>query len=351
MSKQYIIPIFVPHLGCPNDCTFCNQKSISGQMKQITEEDVDKTIQEFLKNFKEKDTYKEIAFFGGSFTGIDVKTQERLLRLAYKYVKNKKVDSIRVSTRPDYIDKEKLKLLKKYGVKTIELGVQSTNDYILKRCKRGHTHKDVVKASKLIRRNHFKLGHQMMIGLPESTWLDELNTARDLIKLKPKMVRLYPVLVIKNTELGREYLKKEYEPITLTQAVERCKELSNYFESKKVKVIRVGLQNTDIISNPKNIQSEVVAGPYHEAFGQLVDDSIWYDKILEAIKKINTKVAEIEIEVNPQDANNVIGHKKENLGKMKDLYEVEIKVKQNLNVKPGKFNLKILKTYKDFLDD
>lgn len=191
----------------------------------------------------------------------------------------------------------------------------------------------------------------MMIGLPESTWLDELNTARDLIKLKPKMVRLYPVLVIKNTELAREYLKKEYEPITLTQAVERCKELSNYFESKKVKVIRVGLQNTDIISNPKNIQSEVVAGPYHEAFGQLVDDSIWYDKILEAIKKINTKVAEIEIEVNPQDANNVIGHKKENLGKMKDLYEVEIKVKQNLNVKPGKFNLKILKTYKDFLDD
>ena len=351
MSKQYIIPIFVPHLGCPNDCTFCNQKSISGQMKQITEEDVDKTIQEFLKNFKEKDTYKEIAFFGGSFTGIDVKTQERLLRLAYKYVKNKKVDSIRVSTRPDYIDKEKLKLLKKYGVKTIELGVQSTNDYILKRCKRGHTHKDVVKASKLIIRNHFKLVNQMMIGIPESTWLDELNTARDLIKLKPKMVRLYPVLVIKNTELAREYLKKEYEPITLTQAVERCKELSNYFESKKVKVIRVGLQNTDIISNPKNIQSEVVAGPYHEAFGQLVDDSIWYDKILEAIKKINTKVAEIEIEVNPQDANNVIGHKKENLGKMKDLYEVEIKVKQNLNVKPGKFNLKILKTYKDFLDD
>lgn len=351
MSKQYIIPIFVPHLGCPNDCTFCNQKSISGQMKQITEEEVNETIEKFLKNFKEKDIYKEIAFFGGSFTGIDTKLQEKLLRIAYRYVKSGKVDGIRVSTRPDYIDKEKLKLLKKYGVKTIELGVQSTNDYILKKCKRGHTYKDVVKASKLIRRNHFKLGHQMMIGLPESTWLDELNTARDLVKLKPKMVRLYPVLVIKNTELAREYLKQEYEPITLIQAVERCKELSNYFEKKKVKVIRVGLQNTDIISNPKNIQSEVVAGPYHEAFGQLVDDSIWYDKILEAIKKINTKVAEIEIEVNPSDANNIIGHKKENLAKMKELYEVDIRVKQNLSVKPGKFNLKILKTYKDFLDD
>lgn len=351
MPKQYIIPIFVPHLGCPNDCTFCNQKSISGQMKQITEEEVDKTIKEYLNNFKEKDTYTEIAFFGGSFTGIDVKTQERLLRLAYKYVKNKEVDSIRVSTRPDYIDKEKLKLLKKYGVKTIELGVQSANDYILKRCKRGHTYKDVVKASKLIRRNGFKLGHQMMIGLPDSTWLDELNTARSLAKLKPKMIRLYPVLVIKKTELEREYRNNEYEPITLDQAVERCKELCYFFEKKKIKVIRVGLQNTDIISNPKNIQSEVVAGPYHEAFGQLVDDSIWYDKILNAIKKINTKVAEIEIEINPADANNVIGHKKENLAKMKELYEVEIKVKQNLSVKPGKFNLTILKTYKDFLDD
>lgn len=121
MSKQYIIPIFVPHLGCPNDCTFCNQKSISGQAKQITEEDVDKTIKEFLKSFKEKDIDREIAFFGGSFTGIDAKLQERLLRIAYRYVKNKEVNSIRVSTRPDYIDKEKLKLLKKYGVKTIEL--------------------------------------------------------------------------------------------------------------------------------------------------------------------------------------------------------------------------------------
>lgn len=351
MSKQYIIPIFVPHLGCPNDCTFCNQKSISGQAKQITEEEVDKTIREFLENFRDRNSYKEIAFFGGSFTGIDVKLQEKLLRIAHRYVKNKKVDSIRVSTRPDYIDKEKLKLLKKYGVKTIELGVQSTNDYILKRCKRGHTFEDVKKASKLIRRNRLILGHQMMIGLPDSTWIDELNTAKDLAKLKPKMIRLYPVLVIKNTELAREYLKKEYEPITLNQAIERCKELSNFFEKKKIKVIRIGLQNTDIISNPKNIQSEVVAGPYHEAFGQLVDDSIWYDKILEAIKKINTKVAEIEIEINPQDVNNVIGHKKENLEKMKELYEVEIRVKQNLNIKQGKFNLKILKTYKDFLDD
>ena len=351
MSKQYIIPIFVPHLGCPNDCIFCNQKSISGQMKQVTEEEVEKTIQEFLNSFKDENLYTEIAFFGGSFTGIDIELQEKLLKIAYKYVKEKKVDGIRVSTRPDYIDKNELKLLKKYGVKTIELGVQSANDYILKKAKRGHTFEDVKKASKLIRRHGFTLGHQMMVGLPDSTWIDEMNTAKELAKLKPKIIRIYPVLVIKRTELETEFAKGEYHPITLEQAVERCKELYYFFDKKKITVIRMGLQNTDIISNPENVSSEVVAGPYHEAFGQLVEDSIWYDKILNAIKKVNTKVAEIEIEVNPENINNVIGHKKENIKKLKELYEVEVRPKQNFNIKPGDFKVNIIKTYKEFLDD
>lgn len=351
MSKQYIIPIFVPHLGCPNDCIFCNQKSISGQMKQVTEEEVEKTIQEFLNSFKDENLYTEIAFFGGSFTGIDIELQEKLLKIAYKYVKEKRVDGIRVSTRPDYIDKNELKLLKKYGVKTIELGVQSANDYILKRAKRGHTFEDVKKASKLIRRHGFTLGHQMMVGLPDSTWIDEMNTAKELAKLKPKIIRIYPVLVIKRTELETEFAKGEYHPITLEQAVERCKELYYFFDKKKITVIRMGLQNTDIISNPENVSSEVVAGPYHEAFGQLVEDSIWYDKILNAIKKVNTKVAEIEIEVNPENINNVIGHKKENIQKLKELYEVEVRPKQNFNIKPGDFKVNIIKTYKEFLDD
>ena len=351
MSKQYIIPIFVPHLGCPNDCIFCNQKSISGQMKQVTEEEVEKTIQEFLNSFKDENLYTEIAFFGGSFTGIDIELQEKLLKIAYKYVKEKKVDGIRVSTRPDYIDKNELKLLKKYGVKTIELGVQSANDYILKRAKRGHTFEDVKKASKLIRRHGFTLGHQMMVGLPDSTWIDEMNTAKELAKLKPKIIRIYPVLVIKRTELETEFAKGEYHPITLEQAVERCKELYYFFDKKKITVIRMGLQNTDIISNPENVSSEVVAGPYHEAFGQLVEDSIWYDKILNAIKKVNTKVAEIEIEINPENINNVIGHKKENIQKLKELYEVEVRPKQNFNIKPGDFKVNIIKTYKEFLDD
>lgn len=351
MSRQYIIPIFVPHKGCPNDCIFCNQKSISGQIKTLSREEIINTIETFLNSFKQPEKRIEIAFFGGSFTGIEMQEQEELLKIAYEYIKTGKVDSIRVSTRPDYINKERLLLLKKYGVKTIELGVQSTNDYILKKCKRGHTFEDVKKASRLIRRMGFTLGHQMMIGLPESNRLDEIRTAKDLAKLKPKIIRLYPVLVIKNTELEKEYYNKKYEPISLTQAIETCKELFYYFNAKKITVIRMGLQNTDIISNPENIESEVVAGPYHEAFGQLVEDSIWYDIIVGKIKKFNTKILEIEIEANSENINNIIGHKKENIKKIKETYDVNIKVKQNDNLKPGKFNITVLRTYKDFLDE
>ena len=351
MKKQYIIPIFVPHLGCPNACTFCNQRKISGQTKPITENDVRDIIEDYLKHFKEKNSYKEVAFFGGSFTGIDVELQEKLLAVAYEYVKDKKIDGIRISTRPDYIDKTILKRLKKYKVKTIELGVQSTNDYILQRCKRGHTYKDIVKASKMIKWHGFTLGHQMMVGLPESTELDEINTARELIKLKPKMMRIYPVLVIKDTELEKEYKEGKYEPLTLNQAVERCKELCYILGKKKIKIIRIGLQNTDTIASPDVIGSEVVAGPYHETFRQLVESSIYYDTIVDKIKQFNTKVKEVTITVNPQNVNNVVGYKRENITKLKEMYDVDVIVKQDIKCTPEKIEVTISKNYPDFIDD
>lgn len=259
MKKQYIIPVFVPHLGCPNDCVFCNQKSISGQKKNITKGEAKKIIDEYLKNIKDKDAQIEIAFYGGSFTAIEKEKQEELLSLAHEYIENGQAESIRISTRPDYINKEILKRLKKYKVKTIELGVQSANDYILNKANRGHTFEDVKKASKMIRWNGFKLGHQMMVGLPESTRIDEINTAKALIKLKPKMVRIYPVLVVKGTKLEEQYKNGKYEPLTVVQAVEICKDLVRMFADKNIEIIRVGLQNTDEISEPENNQSEVVA--------------------------------------------------------------------------------------------
>ena len=345
MKRQYIIPVFVPHLGCPNDCIFCNQKSISGQKKSVTKEETKKIIDNYLKSIKDEDPQIEIAFFGGSFTAIEKEKQEELLQVAYEYIKEGKVESIRISTRPDCIDKETLKRLKKYKVKTIELGVQSANDYILKRANRGHTFEDVKKASRMIRWNGFKLGHQMMVGLPESTRIDEINTAKSLVKLKPKMIRIYPVLVVKNTKLEEEYKNGMYEPLTVVQAVEVCKDIIRIFDKKKIDIIRIGLQNTDEISEPGSKNSEVVAGPYHPAFRQLVESAMWYDAIVAKIKKLNAKVKEVEVSVNPIDSNNVIGHKKENVKKLKDTYDVDLILKQDENIKQGKSKIEITKTY------
>jgi histone acetyltransferase (RNA polymerase elongator complex component) len=320
-------------------------------MRQVTENDVRDTIEYYLSNFKDKDTYKEVAFFGGSFTGIDVELQDKLLATAYEYIKEKKINGIRISTRPDYIDKPTLKRLKKYKVKTIELGVQSSNDYVLKKARRGHTFEDVKKASKLIRRYGFTLGHQMMVGMQDSSELDDLQTAKDLAKLKPKIVRIYPVLVIKGTELEREMNEGKYEPLEVDKAVERCKEITYFFNSKKIKVIRIGLQTTDTICSSDKEGSEVVAGPYHEAFRQLVESSIYYDIIVDRIKAINQNVREVEIRINPQDVNNVVGYKRENITKLKEMYDVDVKLVQDIKYPPSKIEVKPLRKFKEFQDD
>ncbi len=351
MKKEYIIPIFVPHLGCPHQCTFCNQKEISGQTKQVTANDVKETIEYYLKNFKDDSKYVEVAFYGGSFTAIDEGKQNELLEAANEFIKQGRVNSIRLSTRPDYIDKSILKRLKKYNVKTIELGVQSANDYILAKCQRGHTFEDVKKASKLIRLYGFTLGHQMMIGLPESTKLDEINTAKALIKLKPKIVRIYPVLVIKNTPLAKEYEQGEYIPLTVEQAVDRAKDIMQLFNNAKIEVIRIGLQNTEEITDPSEESSQVIAGPYHPAFRQLVESGMWYDEIVQKIKKFNIKVMQVTIKANPENVNNIIGHKKENVLKLKEFYDVDVAVKPDEHIKKGKFEVEIDKTYEDILEE
>ena len=345
MKKQYIIPIFVPHLGCPNDCVFCNQQSISGQKKPMTVKEAQKTIEMYLEDIDYAHNNVEIAFFGGSFTAIDVNLQEDLLKLAYSYTKQKKVKSIRISTRPDYINRQVLKRLKKYKVKIIELGVQSANDYILNKSKRGHTFEDVKKASRLIKLYGFTLGHQIMVGLPESTKIDEINTVKEIIKLRPKIVRIYPVLVVKGTQLEKDYLAGKYQALTVVQAVETCKEIAVMFGKKKIQIIRIGLQGTEEISDPTSDKSEIVAGPYHPAFRQLVEAGLWYDVMLAKIKKLNAKVKEVVIHINPVDVNNVIGHKKENAIKLKEIYDVDLIIEQSDKIKQGKSKITITKLY------
>ena len=184
-----------------------------------------------------------------------------------------------------------------------------------------------------------------MVGLPESTTIDEINTAKDLIKLKPKMVRIYPVLIIKNTQLEKDYKEGKYTPLTVVQAVEVCKEIVRLFHDKNIDIIRIGLQPTDEIAEPGTGKSEVVAGPYHPAFRQLVESAMWYDAIVGKIKRLNVKVKEVEVTVNPIDANNVIGHKKENVLKLKNTYDVDLIIKQDTKMKQGKSKIEITKTY------
>ena len=275
----------------------------------------------------------------GSLT-IDEEKQKQILENAYKYVETEKADYLKISVEPQYITKEFIKMLKKYGVKSVELEVQSTNEYILKKSNLEYNYETIKKASKLIRWNRMKLGFQVSVGMLDSTKLDELNTAKELIKLKPKHIRISLVLVEEATKLEEEYKEGQYEPLTINQAVERYKELIYTFNKKKIK---------DIIIETKksNENKKIVAGPYHEDFRNLVESSIWYDSIVEKIKKFNVKVKEVKIEVNPQDMQNAIGYEEENINKLNELYDVIAKVEGNQNIKPGESQITIIEVYKN----
>ena len=344
MKEHYIIPIFVSQLIIKSNSILYRNDS-SEQKISITKDKVREIIENYLENVENEETKVEIVFCGGSFTSIEEEKQEELLNIAYEYIENKKVDSIRILANADEVNKELLKKLKRYKVKTIELETPSTNDYILKRIGEKYNLQDIKKASKMIKWNGFRLGYHMMVGLPESTRIDEVNTAKELIKLKPKMVRIYTTLVIKNTQLEKEYEEGKYKPLSIVQAVEICKDLVRMFADKNIDILNVGISAED--EAELNKTSKIISGPCHPAFRQLVESAMWYDAIVEKIKKLNVKVKEVEVTVNPKDSDNVIGHKKENVQKLKELYDVDLVLNQNEKIKQGKSKIDITKTYED----
>lgn len=336
MKNNYIIPIFVPHKGCPNQCIFCNQKKISGQIKELTADDVRKIVDEYLEiNNKVDYTNIEVAFYGGSFTGIEYEKQIELLQVANEYIKNKKINSIRLSTRPDYINQEILDYLKKYGVRLIELGVQSMDNEVLNRSMRGHTSQDVINASNLIKENGILLGLQMMVGLPLSNEEKEIKTAEEFIKLKPYCVRIYPVLVIKDTPLEEEYYEGKYQACKIEQAVRISAKLLKMFEREDIIVIRIGLQTTDNINEGK----DVVAGPFHPAFGELVSQYIRFIEIEEYIKSNGLHSRDIVIKCNEKEISKIIGNKKANILKIKNIYDINVKVEIDNSIENGKYKI------------
>jgi len=320
-----IIPIFVPHKGCPNDCIFCNQKKISGQLQEMTAEEIPQIIEAHLSTMKQ-DSHIEIAFYGGSFTAIDKSMQESFLKEASPYLTKNRVAQIRLSTRPDCIDQDNLQMLWKYGVRTIELGVQSMDEEVLSASCRGHDAACVYSAASLIKNMGFKLGMQTMTGLPGDTRDKSLTTARKVISMAPEIVRIYPVLVIKGTELERQYIKGNYLPQRLEEAVELCAELLKLYESNNIKVIRIGLQATANIN--EDSQSDVAAGPVHPAFRQLVESRLMLEKVETAIERQGLAGSpRLVIYTGVSNISNVVGQNKSNIEILKRKYAIrDIKV-------------------------
>lgn len=272
MKKFKIIPIFVPHRGCPHQCSFCNQRHITGTVSDVTASEARHTIEKYLSTIDTSKQRAEVAFYGGSFTAIDQKQQDELLDVAFEYKNLGKIQGIRLSTRPDCIDRTILDNLHQKGVTEIELGVQSMCDDVLAANKRGHTAKQVQEAVSLIREYDFSLGLQMMIGLSGDSLEKSLYTANKLVALMPDFVRIYPTLVFRDTDLYDEYKAGRFVPLTVEQAVEICVPVVRTFQGANIKIIRLGLLVTE-----DEAKEKLVTGPYHPRFGQLVYDII--DKV------------------------------------------------------------------------
>lgn len=319
------ISIFVPHAGCPQQCSFCNQKTISGSQCQPTAEDVHRICSQALEQISDRKN-TEIAFFGGSFTAIDRSYMTELLKAAKCYLGENGFKGIRISTRPDFIDNEVLKLLKSFGVTSIELGAQSMVNRVLEANERGHTVENVYRACQLIRNHGFELGLQMMVGLYQSTWKEERKTSERIMKIHPDTVRIYPVVVLEGTKLAELYKSGEYQLMDFEDVVGICADSLFKFEECGINVIKCGLHASD------GVEGDMVAGFYHPAFRELCESQIYRMAIIELIhnqgfmKALKHRIKGYTFAVNPSCISKALGHKKSNVTYFKENFGIDIKV-------------------------
>lgn len=302
--KHSNISIFIPHLGCPQACSFCNQKTISGAAKAPTADEVRSVLNKALYEVKDRKN-TEIAFFGGSFTAIDRGYMLELLKTANEFLGENGFYGIRISTRPDFIDNEVLNILKQFGVTAIELGAQSMCDEVLIANERGHTSNDVINASKLIKEFDFELGLQMMSGLYMSTPERDLFTANEIIRLMPKTVRIYPVAVLNGTKLHSLYSDGKYKLISFDEMISLCSKMLVIFKNAGIDVIRCGLHASN------DVKDNLVAGYYHPAFKELCESKIYRDEIKRLINDKSDK--SFEFSVNDKCMSKALGQKRENI--------------------------------------
>lgn len=308
MKTHAIIPIFIPHLGCPNDCVFCNQKKITARTKPLSREDMVAQIEKYLQTLRGRGIKTvEIAFYGGSFTGIPMAQQQEYLAVAKSYKDRGLVQKIHLSTRPDYIDDTILANLKQYGTDIIELGVQSFDEEVLRLSNRGHSRDIVFKTSRQIQDYGFELGLQLMIGLPGDTYEKSTQSAKEAVKIGPVIARLYPTVIIRDTALYEMYLRGEYIPPSPEEFIRTTKDMYLILTNAGINVIRIGLKSTDLIQ-----ENGEIAGGYHPAFRQLVESEIAKEQMEAQLLPLLHDVSEIAFCSTSISFSNMVGNRKSN---------------------------------------
>lgn len=342
-KKHLIIPIFVPHAGCPHRCVFCDQRQISGRRAIPTPDDVRRQIEDGLSTIGDPaGRTVEVAFFGGSFTALPQQLQRELLEPARYFWKKGRLDYLRLSTRPDCLEPSNLEWLYDWGVRVVELGVQSLEPEVLSRAKRGHTAADARAGAGLVSQLGFQLGLQMMVGLPGDSPEAALRTGHGLAALRPDFVRIYPVLVLKGTELAGMWSAGSYRPWDLLTTIEVCGELLQIFETAGIPVIRLGLQASEQV----NLFGDVLAGPFHPALRELVESSLARERVETALRTAGLakepdrkNPTPVEITVSPQDISIVRGHYNSNLCYFRRIWGVDLKVTPCPGVSRRTFNM------------
>jgi len=339
--KHLIIPVFIPYQGCPHRCIYCRQDKITGQREdKIRREGVESLIRKAKKSPKFMNARtREVAFYGGTFTSLGTGYMTELLGAVSGCIKDKSIDAVRISTRPDEIDEIRLELLKSYGVTAVELGVQSMNDDVLRKSGRGHTSEDTVNAVSLLKKNGFKTGVQLMPGLPGDSLDIFHNTIDRVLELAPDIVRLYPAIVIKGTGLAKLYQAGKYRPLSLDEAVAICSLSCKRLEQNGIRVIRIGLMSTPSLLE----DGEIIAGPWHNAFGFLVRSDMFLKKTIPFLPAAGT-AAEIGIRMNEREIPLLRGYKNKGLKKIEKISSLKIQyVRPESDIQPGHIEVDILR--------
>lgn len=323
--------------GCPHRCIFCNQRISAGDVpRQLTKEMLDRGVEASLQWNRDESRRVEIAFYGGSFTGMDTTYQEQILSWAYPYVERGLVDAIRISTRPDDVTDAILPLLKHYRVETVELGAQSFVDEVLKQAQRGHLAADTEKAVLMLKENGFKIGLHLMVGLPLDTEAGFSYSLDKTVQLKPDTVRIHPVLVLKETQLAELFSRGDYQPLDFHQTIDLCRKAWVKMAKAGISVIRMGVHLTPEMAENGN----VIAGPMHPALGSLVLSSVFLDYTMKLLRQITTRATELKFIVSYRDVSSFCGHGRMNLAAIKELYPFSnLVVESSKNQKRGEIVL------------